>query len=231
MRTRWSIFVGLLFLVGVRADFIARAADPPANQIKAEEAFARLNDGNQRFISDQSASRAPFSAQRAKIATGQSPLAVILTCSDSRVVPEMIFNQQLGDLFVVRVAGNVTDPVVLGSMEYGVEHLHAALVVVLGHTNCGAVKAAIDGGPLEGNLGDLIKQVHPGDHLAADKEQALEAGVRENVLYQTKQLTAQSKVLSRFADAGKIRVMSGVYSLETGKVEWLKAKSEAPAKP
>ena len=91
-------------------------------------------------------------------------------------MPELIFNQQLGDVFVIRVAGNVTDPVVLGSIEYAVEHLHTPLVIVLGHTQCGAVKAAIDGGQIEGNLGELIKRVHVGENLPAEKEQAVDAG-------------------------------------------------------
>ena len=225
MRTLVVSLAFFSFVVG-QAGRVGFAADPPAVEITAEDAFARLQDGNRRFIADKAADREAYSTQRKKTAQGQHPCAIVLTCSDSRVVPELIFNQQLGDVFVVRVAGNVTDPIVLGSMEYAVVHLHAPLVIVLGHTKCGAVKAAEEGGQLEGNLGELIKQVHVGDNLPADKDQAVEAGIRNNVAYQTKTLTTASKVLAEYAKDGRIRLMGGVYSLESGKVEWL--KSELP---
>lgn len=205
-----------------------RGAEPPAMAVSPDQAFTRLQAGNQRFITDRSASRAPYAAQRAQTAAGQQPFAIVLTCSDSRVAPELVFNQQLGDLFVIRVAGNVTDPIVLGSIEYAVEHLHAPLVVVLGHSQCGAVQAAEDKTPPEGNLGELIKQVYVGDDLPKDKVEALRYGVRINVLHQTKLLTEKSKVLSAAAAAGKIKLVSGVYSLESGQVDWIKGDEKQP---
>ncbi len=106
--------------------------------------------------------RALCARRRALLAKGQHPHAVILSCADSRVAPELLFDQGLGDLFVLRVAGNISDPFVLGSIEYAVEHLHAPLIVVLGHESCGAVAAALTKVDFPGNLGTLIKEVHVG---------------------------------------------------------------------
>src|SRR5262249_15143572 len=148
------------------------------------------------------------------------PFAVVLTCADSRLAPELIFDQGLGDVFVLRVAGNVTDPAILGSIEYAVEHLKAPLVVVLGHESCGAVKAVIDKGHAEGNLEELLKHVKVGDNLPEDKEAALAAGIKANVLYQTGQLTSQSPLIKDFVGAKRIQLAAGVYSLKTGAVTW-----------
>jgi uncharacterized protein (TIGR03000 family) len=115
----------------------------------------------------------------------------------------------------------VADPAVLGSIEYAVEHLHSPLIVVMGHENCGAVKAAIDGGHLEGNLGTLIHQVRPGRDLPKDPKAGLEAGVKNNVLYQTRLLTEKSAVLREFARSKRVEIVPAVYSLATAKVEWL----------
>src|SRR5215471_12890418 len=124
------------------------------------EALQRLKAGNARFAADQPSKRDVSKARRAEVAKGQKPFAIILACADSRVAPELIFDQGLGDLFVLRVAGNVTDPENLGSIEYALVHFKTSLIVVLGHDECGAVKAALAGKPLEGNLGKLIARIH-----------------------------------------------------------------------
>ena len=127
----------------------------------ANEALQKLIDGNKRFVTGQFALKDLGDARREELVKGQKPFAVILTCSDSRVPPEHIFDQGLGDIFVVRNAGNVVDPVTLGSIEYAVEHLLAPLVVVLGHDYCGAVKAAVDGGEAPGSIGAIIAKLLP----------------------------------------------------------------------
>src|SRR5439155_16101250 len=127
-------------------------------------AWQKLKEGNARFVSDRLAARQIGEERRARLAKGQQPFAVVLSCADSRVVPELLFDQGLGDVFVVRVAGNIADKAMLGSIEYAVEHLHVPLVVVLGHESCGAVQAALDGKPLPGNLGWLVKQVYTGNN-------------------------------------------------------------------
>jgi carbonic anhydrase len=200
---------------------LSRADEEPGAKVSPREALKRLQEGNERFVADKPTAHPPYSEQRKELAKGQKPFAVILTCSDSRVAPELIFNQQLGDLFVIRVAGNVTDPIVLGSIEYAVEHLHAPLIVVVGHSNCGAVQAALETQKPKGNVGELIKQVRVGSDLPKGKAAAVAAGVKANVLYQARQLTAKSEVLRDFVTSGRVQIATGIYSLETGRVEWL----------
>ena len=218
----------LLCLVALNSGLLLHGYQPkPGERPKpkgptADEALKRLVDGNRRFVADQTAPRATYQDQRAKTAGEQHPFAIILTCADSRVAPELVFNQQLGELFTLRVAGNVTDPPLLASIEYATEQLHPPLIVVMGHSNCGAVQAKIAGGKLEGNLGELLKRVHIGDKLPADKKAAMDAGVEANVRYHANEIAKQSKTLRDFITAGRVKVAAAVYSLETGEVTWLK---------
>jgi carbonic anhydrase len=137
------------------------------------------------------------------------------------VPPELIFDQGLGDLFVVRVAGNVTDPALLGSLEYAVEYLHTPVIVVLGHEECGAVKAAVGAERPHGNLGAVIQGVYTGKTDANGTAKSLDSAVKANVLHQVGQLTAKSTVIKEFADSQRIKIAAGVYSLKTGKIDWL----------
>ncbi|HLW66484.1 MAG TPA: carbonic anhydrase [Gemmataceae bacterium] len=204
------------------------ADEPKVGKVTPDVALKRLQDGNARFVADQLLPRDPYPLQRAKTANSQHPFAVILTCADSRVGPELVFNQQLGDVFVVRVAGNVTSPDITGSIEYAVEHLGPTLVVVLGHSSCGAVETALSGAKLEGNLQTLVKHVDVGKDLPMDKAAALNAGIRNNVLHQMEHLTRDSSVLKEFVATQRIRIVGGVYSLASGKVEWLEAPASKP---
>jgi carbonic anhydrase len=216
--------VGVLLFCAPRlvADDISTA------KVRPDVALQRLVDGNARFVSDQGGSHEPFSVQRAKLADHQRPFAVILACADSRVCPELVFNQQLGDIFVVRVAGNVATPEILGSIEYAVEHLGPTLVVVLGHTKCGAVTAALSGERLEGNLGALIQRVAVGSNLPPDKAAALNSAVDANVLRQCQYLVQESSVLNDFVSSDRIRIVGGTYDLKSGKVKWLDDESTVP---
>lgn len=214
LRTVCRLSVLILF-VGCAAPVVAQApADP------AEAALAKIKQGNARFVADKLAPR-DFVKRRADLATGQQPFAVVLACADSRVAPELVFDQGLGDLFVVRVAGNVTDPAILGSIEYAVGKLKSPLIVVLGHSDCGAVAAAMSGKELPGNLGTLIKEIYVGTDLPEDKTAALEAAIQANVLQQTARLTRDSTVLKDFAASKRVRIESAVYSLSSGEVKWL----------
>ena len=131
--------------------------------LTADEALSKLMDGNLHFVANQITIRETSTPSiREALATGQKPFAIILACSDSRVPPEIIFDQGLGEIFVVRVAGNVPDPVILGSIEYAAEHFNCPLVMVLGHKRCGAVTAAVQSqGPPHGNIGAIIKTIAP----------------------------------------------------------------------
>ena len=144
---RGACVVCLALVVAVEA-----RAQEPKMKVSPEAALERLKAGNARFVTDKAEKRVSDAKMRAELAKGQHPFAIILACADSRVPPEFLFDQGLGDLFVVRVAGNVTGEEVLGSIEYAVAHLHVPLVVVLGHEKCGAVKAALDQVEPEGNL-------------------------------------------------------------------------------
>jgi carbonic anhydrase len=190
-------------------------------------ALERLKEGNARFAADRPAAKDQGTKRRAELARGQRPFAVIITCSDSRVPPETIFDQGLGDLFVIRLAGNVVDTAAVGSVEYAVGHLHVPLVVVLGHEECGAVQAALDGKPLPGDLGRLIAMVQVGNRLPLGPKERLLAGIRANAVHQSRELIRRSHEVKDFVDAERVRVVTGLYGLTSGKVQWLNWPKDA----
>ncbi len=188
----------------------------------AEEALRALREGNRRFAAGRAVHPHQDAARREEILPGQRPFAVILACSDSRVPPEVIFDQGLGDLFVVRTAGHVVDDVALGSIEYAVEHLGVPLVVVLGHTRCGAVTAALHSDEAPGHIAAVVQAILPavqearslpGDPLA----NAIGAHIRRVVAH----LRAASPILAEREHAGTLRIVGARYHLENGEVEWM----------
>lgn len=190
--------------------------------VTAEEAKKLLIEGNKRFTAGLPAQKNTGSAKRLELKEkGQKPFAVILTCSDSRVPPELLFDQSIGDLFVVRNAGNILDSASLSSIEYAVDHLHTPLVVVLGHDKCGAVKAAVDGGEAPGSIGAIIEKIKP------SVEKALAAGISGDELYarvedeNIKSVVAELKespVIRHFMEDGKVTVVGAKYYLGPGEV-------------
>jgi carbonic anhydrase len=176
----------------------------------------RLVDGNVNFRKSVDPSLL------SRLAKGQQPFVAILTCSDSRVVPEKIFNLSLGDAFVVRVAGNsVSDPSVLGSLEYAVEHLHVKTIVVLGHTGCGAVKAAMDGkGPqkLQGVIRDIEKAKYK---TPTDKQSDADAIAESNVKLQKWAIENNSVTIGDEVMEGKVSIHGAMYDLQTGNVRFI----------
>jgi carbonic anhydrase len=202
-------------------------ASSPAPQVTPATALQQLMDGNQRYIDNQlSGIKSCDLEARKKLSSGQAPYAIILSCSDSRVPPELIFDEGLGEIFVVRVAGNVTDPIVLGSVEYAAEHLGTPLIMVLGHTKCGAVKATVEAnGKAEGNIGEIVKSVAPALKKAkaaktkpADKGQFIETVVDENIKEVKANLTRKSNVLSHLVKEGKVKIVTAKYDIDNGKV-------------
>src|SRR5258705_1725495 len=175
--------------------FSAPSQKPLASK---EDTLARLMDGNARFVKGQHRP-ADYKRERAELTKAQHPYAIILSCSDSRVPPEIVFDESLGKLFVVRVAGNVVDPVSLGSIEYAAEHLHSKLLYVLGHESCGAVTAAVDGGHFSPSIESILEKIKPAvaaarrDHPGA--KDILPFAVRENVAVQSKSVIDQSEIL------------------------------------
>ncbi|MFL5342866.1 MAG: carbonic anhydrase [Gemmataceae bacterium] len=196
-----------------------RAEEPTADQ-----ALAQLKAGNVRFVEGKPTAR-NLVERRTEVAAKQTPFAIVLTCADSRVAPELVFDQGLGDVFVLRVAGNVVDPLELGSIEYAVEHLHTPLVVVMGHEKCGAIKTKLDGSPVNGNLAKLMEYVEIGPPGTGDAEANLAVAIQQNVRGQVKAMTSRSQLIADFAKSQRIKIVPAVYSLTSGKVEWL---SDAP---
>ncbi|MBY0526656.1 MAG: carbonic anhydrase [Gemmataceae bacterium] len=214
----------VLALLGAVVNLSAQGKDKP---ITADEALKRLKEGNARFASDKPNEREVDTRKRVELADGQQPIAAVLSCADSRVVDKAIFDQGLGNLFTLRVAGNISGPSMLASMEYAVGELKVPLIVVLGHTRCGAVGAAVSGKELpSANLKHLVDLIHTGP-LPKDlkdpkvKEKAVDDAVRANVLYQARSLTKDSSILKDFVSSKRVRIVPAVYSLKTGEVEWL----------
>lgn len=190
--------------------------------VTPDSVISELKTGNAHHLRHQYQHPHDTLSRQRELVAGQHPHAEILSCADSRVPPEIIFDQGLGDLFVVRVAGNVATDTEIGSLEYGAEHLHITLLVVLGHENCGAVTAAVQGGNVEGHIAALVNLIKP----AVDKSRGMPGdpianAVRTNVQIVVQQLRSSTPVLSELVAHGKLKIVGGVYSLETGEVTWL----------
>lgn len=210
--------IASLFVLNLILLASAGAADHASPSVGPEEALARLKVGNSRFARAAVSGGKPNAARRAETAKGQNPFAIIVGCADSRTAPEIVFDQNIGDLFVVRTAGNLVDDYALGSIEYGVEHLGARLVVVLGHQSCGAVQAALSGGDAPGHIHSLVKAIQPA--VAATKGKPGDPLV--NAIHENDTLIAEKiRKKAQFGDlASQVRVVEGYYDLHTGKVDW-----------
>ena len=196
--------------------------------ISALDALARLRDGNRRFVVDvKSRETLPSRARRIELAAGQEPFAAILGCSDSRVPVEIVFDQGLGDLFVIRVAGNIVAPSLVGSVEFAASEFGTRLVVVMGHTQCGAVAATMNaltlgGGPASRNLRSIVDRIAPHVQPLLDapgeSDRGLGAAVRANAIASARELRHASSALQDLVDRGRVAIVSAVYDLETGLV-------------
>jgi carbonic anhydrase len=195
-------------------------ADHPAPSVDADAALAKLKEGNARFSSSKVSQGKPTAAKRAETAQAQHPFAIVLGCADSRTAPEIVFDQNIGDLFVVRTAGNLVDEHALGSIEYAVDHLGARLIVVLGHTRCGAVTAALASDTAPGHVQSLVRDIQPAVKAAKGKDgNVTDLTVAENARLMAAKIRNEAS-LGEFAK--EVRIISGVYDLDTGKVEWAK---------
>jgi carbonic anhydrase len=190
-----------------------------ANEAPANEALLRLMQGNQRYALNKAQHPNQTLARRTELEAGQHPFAVILSCSDSRVPPELVFDRGLGDLFVVRVAGNIADNDDLGSIEYAVEHLGIKLIVVLGHEKCGAVKAAVDGAHVPGHLQTIVSAIEPAVREAKDLPgDRIRNCVLANARYVARQIRGSEPVLKELIQKEGVKVVAAYYSLDTGAV-------------
>lgn len=202
--------------------------DEPTDEMKnvsTENSLKLLEEGNARFVSAETTTKDISEAKREDLSVaGQFPFAVIVSCSDSRVPPMLIFDQGLGDLFEIRVAGNVIDPVSLGSVEYAVEHLGSPLVVVMGHEKCGAVKATLEGGEAPGSIGSIVENIKPAvEKVKASgvaEDQVYEKAIDENIKNAIAEIE-KSPVVEELVASGKLKVVGAKYDLDTGEVEFL----------
>src|SRR5437588_10132304 len=196
------------------------AAEHPVASVSADAALAKLKEGNARFSSSKVSQGKPTAAKRAETAQAQHPFAIVLGCADSRTAPEIVFDQNIGDLFVVRTAGNLVDEHALGSIEYAVDHLGARLIVVLGHTRCGAVTAALASDTAPGHVQSLVRDIQPAVKAAKGKDgNVTDIAIADNARLMAAKIRNEAS-LGEFAK--EVHIISGVYDLDTGKVEWAK---------
>ncbi len=197
----------------------AASTHEAAASIGAEEGLKRLEEGNKRYVADRMIHKRQNTVRRAELAKGQHPFAVILSCSDSRVPPEITFDQGLGDLFVIRTAGHVADDVAIASIEYAVEHLGVRLVMVLGHKRCGAVDATVKGGEVPGQIGKLVAAIKPAVEKAKGKHgDLLDEAVKANTKLVAEKLKSSKPRLAEVAEEGILKIVGAYYDLDTGAV-------------
>ncbi len=223
-----KIFYVAILIVGLgclTANSSAPAGSEKLTRMLQVSTLSLLREGNGRFADGKSIHPNLDIARRAELAAaGQEPSATILACSDSRDPVEMIFDRGVGDLFVVRVAGNVAGLSELATIEYGVTHLGTPLLIVMGHTKCGAVTAAVKGAELHGHLPSLINLIKPAAEKAkvsAPEEELVPRAIELNVWQQVENIFAKSALVREFAAAGKVQIVGAVYDITTGKVQWL----------
>jgi carbonic anhydrase len=204
------------------------AADTPKTLLTADQALATLKEGNAKFLTDSPLRAVQGRARRLEIARGQAPFAVLVSCSDSRVPPEVLFGRGLGELFIVRNAGNTVDTVALGSIEYAIAVLGVPLIVVLGHERCGAVDAALSvvekNTVFPGSLNQMIEPILPAALMArstgAKGEALLDAAVRENIRRVVTRIKNSEPVLMNPIKSGKVKVVGARYDLDDGDVDF-----------
>lgn len=196
--------------------------------VTPEQAIQRLQEGNSRFQAAKSVHpHIDASTLHKTAAEGQHPFATVLTCSDSRVPVELVFDYGVGDIFVVRVAGNVCGVHEAGAIEYGVDHLKTPVLVVLGHSGCGAVTAVATDAKLHGNIPALVRSIRPAvedakkDHPDLHGKELVPAATQCNVWHAIADLFAQSPMTRELVAEGKLKVVGAIYQLDNGKIEWL----------
>ncbi|MGC3958632.1 MAG: carbonic anhydrase [Verrucomicrobiota bacterium] len=221
-------FIGVLALIGLvcLSSYGSDAANPEKlTRMLQQSTLTLLKEGNIRYAEGKSFHPNIESSRRTELAAaGQEPMATVLACSDSRDPVELIFDRGVGDLFVVRVAGNTAGLSELATMEYGVTHLGTPVLIVMGHTKCGAVTAAVKGAELHGHLPSLISLIKPAAEkarISATEEDLVPRAIELNVWQQVENIFSRSALVREFAAAGKVTIIGAVYDIASGKVQWL----------
>jgi len=218
MKKLVSLLIALLFVFSTQA--VSIASEAGAHSVSGKEAHKMMIEGNKRYVTDKATHKHQDSTRRMDVTGGQHPFAVVISCSDSRVPPEIIFDQGIGDLFVIRLAGNIVDDAALGSIEYAVEHLGVKYVMVLGHENCGAVKATVDGGEAPGHIGCIVKAIKPAiDSVRGRTADLPEVGMRANVAMTVQMLKTADPILKPLFEKGELMIVGARYDLDDGRVD------------
>jgi carbonic anhydrase len=213
-RSPLTALVALLF--GLNCGVAADAPTP-------DQSLQKLQEGNQRYVAAKATHPNQTAERRIEISKGQAPFAIVLTCADSRVSPEVVFDQGLGDLFVLRNAGNILDDHMIGSIEYAVEHLHAPLIVVMGHSACGAVSATVAGGHAPGRIHSIVEALDPALEQVKDQPgDKVDNTVRANAKRMAEILNRLEPIVGEAVKSGKVKVVAARYDLTSGLVEILK---------
>ena len=180
----------------------------------------RLKEGNSRFVADKVDGKLQDSNRRTELTAGQQPFAIVLSCADSRVVPELAFDTGLGELFVVRVAGNIANTSSIASIEYAVAHCGSEVIVVMGHQSCGAVTAAMNGGDNGHNINQLLSHITPAI-VACGADSDVSEVVKKNAILTAKDLMDRSDIIRNAVEGGTVKIVSAYYNLDSGKVDFL----------
>ena len=180
----------------------------------------RLKEGNNRFVADKLDGKLQNSARRNELTGGQSPYAIILRCADSRVVPELAFDTGLGEIFVIRVAGNIANTSSIASIEYAVAHLKTKVIIVLGHESCGAVTAAVNGGDNGYNLNHLLSHITPAINACPEGTEVNEV-VKKNAEITGDELQNRSAIIKGAINSGDLKIVPAYYNLDSGKIDFL----------
>jgi len=226
MKKLWLIVV---VCFAIPALSFAAASSPATGSVSSDQALARLVAGNKRFVAAENTAAKPVSKRRVELAAGQHPFAVVIGCSDSRVPPEMVFDRNLGDLFVVRSAGNLVNDIEIGSVEYAVSKLNVHLVVILAHEKCGAIEAAISHDEAPGHIQDIVDEIrHNINGLGEHRGDYVKLVTERNALRVKAKLMEESSIISSKVLAGDLRIVTGYYHLEDGNVTFFETQSGLP---
>lgn len=221
MRALGRVVVLIVYTLSALAQHSSVASQ--SSSVSSDQIWSDLAAGNQRFVQGKTA-RHDFPAERKSLTKTQHPAVAVLSCSDSRVPPELVFDTGLGELFVVRSAGEDDDPISIGSLEYAVEHLSSSVIVIMGHQSCGAVTAACSGGKSDSvNLDAVVTPIVPScAQMDAKRPETLDLAVRDHVRRVAQDIVASSQVLRKAIDEGKLTIIQAYYSLDTGQVTKLR---------
>lgn len=185
-----------------------------------DQVITRLKEGNRRFADDKLEGKLQDGSRRNQLTGGQEPYAIILSCADSRVIPELAFDAGLGELFVIRVAGNIANSSSIASIEYAVANIGSPVIVVLGHESCGAVTAAVAGGNNGYNLNHLLAHIAPALDATPD-DANVNTVVKRNAELTAEELTTRSSIIRKAVEEGKLKILPAYYNLGTGRVDYL----------